>query len=519
MPVLPGFSRDQIQFFALETVIEPDNEVRAIDALVNAVPMEELGFEVKGKSHEGRPAFPAKALFKLLIYGYRNGIRSSRKLEKACQRNVELWYLLHYQQPCYKTIANFRKENPKALRRAFRHFNKLFLEWGLFGSELAAIDGSKFRAQNSKKNNYRAAKIQRHLDYIDEKLDTYFAGLDAVDGQACTDDYFEQANEKIEDLLGRRFGYEQLAKELDESGERQLSSTDPDARALPLHMGIVEVGYNVQTAVDDKHCMVAHYEVENEKDDVLLAKVATGTKQALGAESLEVLADKGYHAGAELKACEEEQIVTFVSPKQANSPKKAEAYQKKQFVYDAQKDEYTCPQGKALRSNGEWYQKNNGPHRRSYKVKHYIAPHAICSQCPAKSECLSPSTEKWRRGRTIERSEYEDYVQANAERVKANWEKYRRRQAIVEHPFGTIKRSWGYTYTLMKGRLKVAGEFALIFSSYNLRRAMSILGVKALIQRLERLKSRFLVLWCSVVPVRQHKILSQPQAVWCRRAA
>jgi len=171
MPVLPGFSRDQIQFFALETVIEPDNEVRAIDALVNAVPMEELGFEVKGKSHEGRPAFPAKALFKLLIYGYRNGIRSSRKLEKACQCNVELWYLFHYQQPCYKTIANFRKENPKALRRAFRHFNKLFLEWGLFGGELAAIDGSKFRAQNSHppsqsfggrgKNNYSAAKIQR----------------------------------------------------------------------------------------------------------------------------------------------------------------------------------------------------------------------------------------------------------------------------------------------------------------------------------------------------------------------
>lgn len=519
MPVLPGSDRSQIQFFSLETAIEPENEVRAIDALVNALPMEALGFEVKGQSHEGRPAFAAKALFKLLIYGYRNGIRSSRKLEKACQCNIELWYLLNYQQPCYKTIANFRKDNPRALRQAFRHFNKLFLEWGLFGGELAAIDGSKFRAQNSKKKNYNAAKIQRHLDYIDEKLDAYFAELDEVDGQACTDEYFEQANDKIEDLQGRRFGYEQLAKELENSGERQLSSTDPDARALPLHMGIVEVGYNVQTAVDGKHCMVAHYEAENEKDDVLLAKIATGAKQALGVQALEVLADKGYHAGAELKACEEEQIVTFVCPKQPNSPKKAEAYQKLQFSYDAEKDEYTCPEGKALRSNGIWYQKNNGPHRRSYKVKHYIASYATCKQCPARSECLSQSMEKWRRGRTIERSEYEDYVQANAQRVKSNWEKYRRRQAIVEHPFGTIKRSWGYTYTLMKGKLKVAGEFALIFSSYNLRRAMSILGVKALIQRLEGLKCRFLVLCCPVVPVRQLAILSQHQDVWCRRAA
>jgi transposase len=512
MPVLPGSDRSQIQFFSLETAIEPDNEARAIDALANVVPMEELGFEVKGQSHEGRPVFPAKALFKLLIYGYRNGIRSSRKLEKACQCNVELWYLLNYQQPCYKTIANFRKDNPKALRRAFRHFNQLFLEWGLFGGELAAIDGSKFRAQNSKKNNYNAAKIQRHLDYIDDKLDAYFSELDEVDGQACTDDYFEQANDKIEDLMGRRFGYEQLAKELDESGGRQLSTTDPDARALPLHMGIVEVGYNVQTAVDDKHCMVAHYEVENEKDDVLLAKIATGTKQALDVQTLDVLADKGYHAGAELKACADEQVVTFVSPKQPNSPKKAEAYQKQQFEYDAQKDEYICPQGKALRSNGKEYQKNSGQHRRSYKVKHYIAPYATCKQCPAKSECLSQSMEKWRRGRAIERSEYEAYVEANAERVKANKEKYRRRQATVEHPFGTIKRSWGYTYTLMKGKLKVAGEFALIFSSYNLRRVMSILGVKGIIQRLEGLKNCLLAAWCMVRAVESCKMIPVREA-------
>jgi hypothetical protein len=220
-------------------------------------------------------------------------------------------------------IADFRKDNAKALRKAFRFFNQLYLEWELLGGELAAIDGSKFRAQNSKKNNYNEAKIQRHLDYIDEKLDHYFEQVnDAFDEQENDEEKLSNINEKVENLLDRRWGYEQLAKELEASGERQISSNDPDTRALPLRMGIVEVGYNVQSAVDDKNCLIAHYEVENEKDDGLLAKVAIDTKQALGVETLEVLADKGYHAGAELKACAEEQITTYVSRKKTTILKK-----------------------------------------------------------------------------------------------------------------------------------------------------------------------------------------------------
>jgi transposase len=499
MPVLPGAHREQIQFFALETLIEVDNEVRAIEALVNIVPMEDLGFIVKGKSQEGRPAFSAKMLLKLYVYGYRNGIRSSRKLAKACQCNVELWWLLHYQQPCYKVIADFRKDNAKALRKAFRFFNQLYLEWELLGGELAAIDGSKFRAQNSKKNNYNEAKIQRHLDYIDEKLDHYFEQVDAFDEQENDEEKLSNINEKVENLLDRRWGYEQLAKELEASGERQISSNDPDTRALPLRMGIVEVGYNVQSAVDDKNCLIAHYEVENEKDDGLLAKVAIDTKQALGVETLEVLADKGYHAGAELKACAEEQITTYVSPKENNNTKKATAYQKQQFKYDAEQDQYSCPEGKLLTTNGRWYEKNGGKHRHSYKIKRYISPFPICGQCPAKDQCLTKTMEKNRHGRAIERSEYEDYVVANAERVKANKEKYRRRQTIVEHPFGTIKRAWGYTYTLMKGKEKVNGEFALVFASYNLKRVLSILGVKEVINRLKGLFFDFLMPSAAVI--------------------
>lgn len=509
MPVLPGANRQQMQFFSLDGLIEPDNEVRAIEALANVVPIAELGFKEKGKSHEGRPAFDARMLLKLYLYGYRNRMRSSRQLAKACQRNVELWWLLHYQQPCYKVIADFRKDNATALRRAFRFFNELYLKWELFGGELVAIDGTKIRGQNSRKNNYNAKKIQRHLDYIDEKLEAYFTEADTLDTEETEmekkQQRLEEISEKVEKLMDRRGQYDELADKLEESGQRQLSTTDPDTRALPMRMGIVEVGYNVQSAVDDKHCLIAHYEVANERDEALLAEVAIETKEVLKTEKLEVLADKGYHAGAELQACEQAGITPYVSPKEANNTKKQEAYQKDKFEYDEEQDVYTCPQGKLLVSNGSWYQKNTGKHRRSYRFKRYQLSFTACSQCPVKDQCLSKSQVKYRHGRAIERSEYEGYVIANAERVKAKREKYRRRQAIVEHPFGTIKRSWGYTYTLLKGKKKVNGEFALAFSCYNFSRVVAILGVKGLIERLEGLFLWFWVLSATVVGESSHK--------------
>ena len=173
MPVQSGTDRHQIQLFALEQAIGAENSVRVIDVLVDALDLEQLGFELKGKSVAGRPAFAASCLLKLYLYGYQNRIRSSRQLEKACQRNIELWWWLNYQQPCYKTIANFRKDNTKALKGVFRQLNLWLKDWGLFGGELVAVDGSKFRAQNSKKRNYNADKIARQIAYIDEELEDY----------------------------------------------------------------------------------------------------------------------------------------------------------------------------------------------------------------------------------------------------------------------------------------------------------------------------------------------------------
>ena len=230
-------------------------------------------------------------------------------------QRVNPQHALNYQQPCYKVIADFRKDNAGALRGVFRQLNQLCLDMNLFGRELVAIDGSKFRAQNSKKNNYNAAKVERHIKYIDKKLEEYFEAADKLDEEEQGEEQaeaWEALSGRVEELLERRGKYEDLEKRLEQSEERQISTTDKDARALPLHMGIVEVGYNIQTATDDKHCLIADYEVTNEKDDYALAKMGRRAKSALSVKELEVLADKGYHTGEELKNCSEEGITTYV---------------------------------------------------------------------------------------------------------------------------------------------------------------------------------------------------------------
>lgn len=241
MPIQRGTDRNQIQLFALEQAIGAENPVRVIDALVDALDLVELGFEVKGKSLEGRPAFAAKCLLKLYLYGYQNRIRSSRQLEKACQRNIELWWLMNYQQPCYKTISSFCKDYKKALKGVFRQFNLWLQDWGLFGGDLVAIDGSKFRAQNSKKRNYNAAKIGRHIAYIDQKLEDYFSMADQLDEQEVQEAALElprldQINEEVDHLMHRHFEYEQLSAQLEQNDQTQLSTTAQDTWKVFLQL-------------------------------------------------------------------------------------------------------------------------------------------------------------------------------------------------------------------------------------------------------------------------------------------
>jgi hypothetical protein len=266
--------------------------------------------------------------------------------------------------------------------------------------------------------------------------------------------------------------YKSLQRELTLSSDGQVSVTDADARALNQHHKIVEVSYNVQTVVDSSHCLIADFEAINRNDFDSLHHMASRAKEILGVADLSALADKGYHSGNELQKCEASAIITYVPNREDEGSRG--------FIYNKETDSYSCPQNHRLTSNGVVYNRKKG--KRTVQVKLYRT--SACKSCAMRSEC----TKQKKGGREIERSEYQDAVDRNNKRVKENQELYRRRQAIVEHPFGTIKRSWGYTYTLLKGLEKVNAEVALIYLAYNLRRSVSILGVEDLIRRLKAWK-------------------------------
>lgn len=474
-----GTNRNQTLLFppTLEELISEDNPVRVIDVFVDTLDLKQLGFSKTILAPTGCSPYNPGMLLKLYIYGYMNRLRSSRKLEKECIRNIELMWLTGNQRPKYHTISDFRKDHPREIKMVFRQFVVLCSNWDLLGKQLIAIDGSKFRAVNSKKNNYNQKKIERHLAYIDNKIKEYLEEMDENDKKEKGNRQelkVTQVKEKIGELKKRRKQYEQLEKRLEESGEEQISTTDKDSRSLIIHRDIVEVSYNAQTSVDDKHCLIAHYKNTNQNDRKALSSMAIETKQELGAEELEVLADKGYHNGEELYKCKKENITAYVAPQQYkhNNPIPTKEYYREQFVYDEQKDIYTCPEGNELESNGKWYK------RRGIRIKQYKSK--ACSNCQVNHLCTTSAN-----GRVIERHIYQKEVEENNKRVKENKDKYLRRQTIVEHPFGTIKRQWGYNYVLLKGLEKVEGELGLVFLCYNLTRVINIIGINDLINKLK----------------------------------
>ena len=328
-----------------------------------------------------------------------------------------------------------------------------------------AVDGSKFRAQNSKKNNYNDKKIDRHLEYIDKKTEGYLKEPDENDEKESAKKI--EVKEKLEKLKGRKNEYKDLKNKLEESKELQISTAGPDAGALPKKMNIVEVSYNVQTATGAKHSLITDYEVTNENDTHALYDTAKKAKGFLEVKKINVLADKGYHTASELKKCAEEKTITYVAVKENAHSKKGPAFRKNKFTYNKRKDAYICPNKKELKSNGKYYaKKGGGKYPKGYKFKRYESPKSVCENCPFKEKCGPFSVGK---GRYIERNENEKYVEENKKRVEKNKDKYRTRQQIAEHPFGTIKRGWGYDHVLLKTKEKVDGEFALAFTAYNLR--------------------------------------------------
>ena len=500
MPQIKGQSRNQLMMLNLSEQIAEDSLVRIIDAFITSADLDLLGFIVKGKSIEGRPAYTPDTLAKLYLYGYLHSIRSSRKLQQECNRNIELWWLLNFQKPRYKTIADFRKNNAIGFANLFVYFRDFSLEAGLYGRKTVAIDGSKFRAQNSKKKNYNARKIKQHLDYLDEQQKNYLEELERNDRVEEDDQQV-----KLDHIQQRRHKYNKLQEELDNTTETQISSTDPDARAMPIHMNVIEVAYNLQSTVDAKHNMIVDYQITNKKDDRALAPMSKRAQQALKVteeETLTVLADKGYHTAQQLDECHQNGIDTIVAipkkPKQTDRTKPA-FLRKDNFSYNPLLDIYTCANGEALTKQGRYSRKSRGKiwgYFDRYDIKY-----SICKTCPYVEQCVSQGNRKGHKGRYIDRYLNDHAVEQNKINVDNNRALYKKRQAIVEHPFGTIKRQWGYTYTLLKTIPKVQIEFSIIALSYNIRRAMSIMGENSLKKALIKVYLLFYILSSLIMPI------------------
>jgi len=460
-----GTPRNQIALFpqSLDQILDQDNEVRLIDLFVDSIIISDYHFQVK-TSIEGRPSFDPKDLLKLYIYGYLNSIRSSRKLEKECFRNTEVMWLLKQLAPDHNTISNFRRDNEKAIQKVFRYTVKIAKAFDLIGGQLIAGDSTKLRAQNSKKNNFNPKKIERHLEYIDNKLNDYNQALSNADGDA---DKIIEASQNIATQEHRKAFYNHLSDQLQQSGDTQVSTSDPESRQMITRNNITEVAYNIQTVVDAKHCIPLDYKVTNENDSKAMGSMLRRTKRILGTSDFTAIYDKGYHTGSEIKTGIQMGINVMVAIPEVASNAPDTAYNVANFSYDTQLDQYTCPQGQKLTTNGRWYKKDRG---KSFNmIKHYKTK--ACLTCPAFEKCT-----KNKEGRLLERSEHAPYIEQNRLNIEANYKTYKRRQAIVEHPYGIIKRQWGFYYIMTKkGIQRASADVGLIFTAFNLRRIMNII--------------------------------------------
>jgi transposase len=458
----------------LDDYIAPENPVRFIDAFVAQLDLSKAGFTNAQLNETGRPPYDPGDLLRLYLYGYLNRVRSSRGLEREASRNLELIWLLRKLRPDFKTVADFRRDNGKAIKAVCREFILLCRKLELFGGELVAIDSTKIKAQNSKGRNYSEAKLKALLAEIENKVSAYLKELDQSDAQeeasrADSEPRLsgEELKEKITQLKERKKELESLAQDLGKSGGTQVSLTDPDSRAMSMGRGST-IGYNVQAAVDAKHSLIVDTQVTNTTSDLgALGIMAIKTQEALDAKNLSVVADKGYYNGKEVLACDMIGVTAYVAKPLTSANTARGLYGKESFKYDAKNNCYICPAGQKLTYRFATNEKGRA-------IYYYRA--SSCKSCPLKAKCT-----RNKENRTITRLAAEEVQERMAERVAANPGIMRRRKAIIEHCFGTIKRSFGYDYFLCRGMRHVATEVNLTVLAYNLKRACNLVGVNNLI--------------------------------------
>jgi transposase len=469
MTHIAGLERDQLLLLpeAVDDYVGSDNPVRFIDAFVDGLDLTAAGFlRVEAKA-TGRPGYAPGDLLKLYIYGYLNRVRSSRRLETECHRNIEVLWLLRTLKPDFKTIADFRRDNRAAFRAVFRQFVLLCRRLDLYGRELLAVDGTRIKAVNNKDRNFTRSSLREFIRRADEWLEDYLKRLDegdVEDGATGGGARTKNLAEKIAALNEKRGRYQAMLAQLDRTGEDQISLTDPDSRAMAAHTK-VGVGYNVQVAVDAKNKLIVEQAVTNQVVDMgLLTETSESAREILGVETIDVVADRGYFKIEDIEACEQAGCVPHVAKPQRGSSVREGLFRKDEFRYDAGLDAYVCPAGKLLTPIRRG-------RMRDLERTDYGNPKA-CRACQLRPRCTNDA-------RSVFRLENEDVLDRMAERLKARPAILDRRREVVEHPFGSIKQ-WMYQGAfLMRGLANVRAEFSLTALAYNLRRALNILGVEA----------------------------------------
>ena len=468
---ISGLDRNQTAIVALDQYVDENNLCRVIDAFVNSLDLIELGFKYAVPKDTGRPPFAPGDMMKLYIYGSLNKVRSSRRLEKETLRNVEVMWLLNGLVPDDKTISDFRKDNRAAMKKVFKMFNKLCLALGLFGMETASVDGTKVKANNSRSNHYTKESAEKVLGKLEKQIAQYLNELDqndSAEGEAFQPDS-EAIGAALEKLNDRKDEIMNILGWIKGNGGNPVCTVDMDAALMKQGGGKgFDVCYNVQTSVDEKHGLIADFNVTNHANDMgELSDMVERTKEALGVDKINLLADTGYSSGPEINASEEMGATCFIPKAKPSHQPKNEEFARDKFSYDAETNTYTCPAGNVMPQVRT--RKRDG-----FKV---YSNRAACMKCPVKDQCTKSKTL-----REIERSPHQENIDRANQNAKENPELYQRRMELSEHPFGVVKWIWGLNQFLCKGNEKVTGETAIAFLAFNMRRVVNIVGVKKLVE-------------------------------------
>ena len=464
---IEGEDRTQATLFPerIDDYITEDSPVRVVDVFIDDLDISGLGFRTEPNA-TGRPSYHPKMMLKLYVYGYLNRVQSSRRLEREAQRNVELMWLTGRLAPDFKTIADFRKDNGEAIRLVCREFVMLCRKLGLLNNTLVAIDGSKFKAVNNRDKNFTRAKMKRRLTEVEASIDRYLERLTEYDATELDDDKGQVLEDKILKLREEMARLKKCEVRMLEAPDKQLSQTDPDARSMNSR-GTGMVGYNVQSAVDSEHHLIIAHEVTNVGSDrSQLAGMAKQAKAVLQRNTLDVVADRGYYNGDEIRACEQAGIDAYL-PKPKTSPNKAKGqFDRAAFKYIEQDDEYQCPAGERLTHRTTSTEKGK-------QIKRYWT--STCSSCAIKNQCTTGNE------RRVSRWVHADVLERAQARLDKQPDSMRVRRATVEHPFGTIKSWMGATHFQMKTLPRVSTEMSLHVLAYNMKRAINLVGTREIL--------------------------------------